>query len=355
MLKKIGGKRLFNIAIYGLSIGILAYFCLSKDGLIDVAKNIKSFSRGWLIMAIICAIIDVVLDGSVIYILTKSGAPSFSIRQTIKTCMVGQFYTAVTPFASAGQPMQIYVMSNQGVSPGVASSALMQKFLVFQSTILAFSTLSILYQLQFSRIALTAYEWSFVIIGYFIQALVIAAVLLFSLNQKITHKLLVFIFKVLYKLRLLKNYDDKIEALEKQLSYFHESNRELYKNKKLLIKATVLTAMQLTAIFVITYCIYRSFNFNEFNIANIISTQAFVTMVSALVPLPGGTGAAEGSFWVFFLPFFSETTIKPALILWRLITHYFQILISAPFAKITKNKTQETATAMQPDTQKGSE
>lgn len=67
-----------------------------------------------------------------------------------------------------------------------------------------------------------------------------------------------------------------------------------------------------------------------------ITAQAFVTMVSSFMPLPGGSGAAEGSFYVFFKIFFMENTIKSAILIWRIITYFLNIVIFAPFSNVNK-------------------
>ena len=87
--------------------------------------------------------------------------------------------------------------------------------------------------------------------------------------------------------------------------------------------------------------IYRSFNLTGANPADMITAQAFVTMVSSFMPLPGGSGAAEGSFYVFFKLFFTENIIKSAILIWRIITYFMNVIVFAPFAnvsKISKNK-----------------
>ena len=62
---------------------------------------------------------------------------------------------------------------------------------------------------------------------------------------------------------------------------------------------------------------------------------------SNLVPLPGASGGAELAFTMYFGPFFVvglANKIKPAILLWRFITYYGAILISAPFSYLTKGK-----------------
>ena len=334
--KKISGKTVFNASVLVLSVGLLGYFCLSDNGLTDLLNNAKNIDLGWLIMAFFCHLFNIFLDAYLIFRFTQNNCPTYTFRSAIKSSMVGQFFSAVTPFATGGQPMQIYLMSKQGVSPGVSTSGLIQKFLVYQSTLTLYSLLAILLRFDYFNGTLNAVMWSFAMFGFASQAIVIVGLLLFSFNRKITHKLIVFIFTVLSKLHIIKNPESRIKGLEEQLESFHTSNRDLYKNRKLLVETYVLTAIQLTTIFIVPYCVYRSFNLSGESIINMICSQAFVTMASYFIPLPGAAGASELSFMVFFGAQFSAETIKSAVLVWRFITYYFTILISAPFSRLAK-------------------
>ena len=72
-----------------------------------------------------------------------------------------------------------------------------------------------------------------------------------------------------------------------------------------------------------------------------LCSQAYVSMVSSLVPLPGGSGAAESSFLVFFQDIFDADKMKSAILLWRTITYYGTIAFTAPFARLQTKKTME--------------
>lgn len=177
--------------------------------------------------------------------------------------------------------------------------------------------------------------------GFLTQALVIFVLLLFSFNRKLTSKIIRFLFLLLGKIHILKNAEERFAKLEIQLTHFHSSNKELYKNKKLVVETTVLTAIQLTAMFLVPYCVYRSFHLQGAGVIDMICAQSFTTMVSSFMPLPGASGAAEGASLVFLSSFFDQNTLKSAVLISRLISYYFTILISAPFARLTKSKVNQ--------------
>jgi uncharacterized membrane protein YbhN (UPF0104 family) len=60
-----------------------------------------------------------------------------------------------------------------------------------------------------------------------------------------------------------------------------------------------------------------------------------------MMPLPGATGAAELAFSVFYGMFFGTAMLKSALLMWRVISYYAVIVISAPFSMLTKKKSIE--------------
>jgi glycosyltransferase 2 family protein len=334
--KKLSGKTIFNIATIVLSVGLIAYFGLSEDGLVNLAKNIRDFKIIWLVFGFLCMNMDLFLDTVLIYIFAKNIQKDYSLSRAFKVCMVGHLYSAVTPFQSGGQPMQIYVMSKQGIDPGIATSALVQKFFVYQTGIAIYSLFAILFRLRFFSNTLSPLMWTLAAVGFAAQVIACALLLVFSFNQKITHKLLSLACRLLARFHLMKDPENTLVSWEKQLEYFHKSNQYLYKNKLLLVRTYLLTFVQLTALFVVSYCIYRAFNIGRTSPADMICSQAFVTMVSSLIPLPGAAGASEGSFYVFFASFFTSGTLKSAILLWRIITYYAVILISAPFSRIAK-------------------
>ena len=68
---------------------------------------------------------------------------------------------------------------------------------------------------------------------------------------------------------------------------------------------------------------------------DMLGAQSFVNMVSAFIPLPGASGGAEGSFYLFFGTFFGNL-IMPALFIWRIGTYYLNIVGGIAFIFIVK-------------------
>ncbi len=336
MSETINYKKVFNILVMLFSIGLLIYLCVSENGLINLVKNVGRINKKFLLIALLFQLLNLFIDICLAYIFIRTSVKGYRFTNAFKVSMVGQFFSAITPAASGGQPMQLYTLIKQGIDPGLATSALVQKFLVYQSLITAYGALAIVLSFKYFVNVISNIMWFFAIFGFVTQALVIIAILFFSLNKELTKKIIDFIFNFMSKIHVIKNPEGKVSKLEDQLNYFYKNNKELYSNKKLLIATYTSCFMQITCMYVIPYFIYKSFNLSGAGVLNIICSQAFVSMSSSFVPLPGASGASEGMFYMFFSLYFTQDTIKSAVLLWRLITYYLTILISAPFARLIK-------------------
>lgn len=337
MKKKICLKSILKLILILFLIFLFLYLCFSENGFVFFIKNAKGFSKSWLIMAFLCQIINLIVDVTLVYKFTNNITGSYKFKSAIRSSMIGQFFSAITPSSSGGQPMQILAMSGQGVDSGASTSALVQKFLVYQNVLTSYSAICILLRFDyFSR--LNKVVWLFATVGFFIQVVVIVALFFFSFNQNITYKMIRLIFTLLAKIHIIKKPEEKIRNYERQLIIFHKGNKDLYKNKYLVLETYVLTAIQLTAMFLIPYCIYRAFHFQGQPAIDMICAQSFIMMSSSFFPIPGASGATEIASAVFLNPFFNESTIKSAIALSRFITYYFTIMVSAPFSYSTRKK-----------------
>lgn len=348
--KKISWKFIFNAVVFGLCGFMVLYFCFSKGGLIELINSSHHIDIFWLMIAIGVHLLNIVLDAVILYRFLSLSSKGVKIKHSIKAALAGQFFCAVTPSSTGGQPMQVMILSHYGVDAGKATSALVQKFLVWQFTLTGYTIAIILFRFNFFAERLSPMLWVASAIGFIVQAAMIFVLMLVSFSHKITFRLIKWFCKIGNKLRMVKDPEKSIEKIEKQLVYFHESNKELSKHKKFLVINYILTIIQMTAIYVVPYCVYRALSpgsETQVGVFDIISAQAFVNMVSSLVPLPGASGAAELSFALFFNGIFDEMTMQSAILIWRTITYYGTIFICAPFSGIGKKKAKEFAEQMQ--------
>lgn len=348
---RISGKLIFNIIVLGITFYLITYFCVSENGMIDLLSSPDGFKWGWIIAGIIVFYMNIIIDTVVTQILLRTQYPQFRFIDSLKVALVGVFFGAVTPSNTGGQPMQLYLLSKMNVGVGFGSACMTQKFVYYQIVTGVFSVLAIIIKFDFFKSVFTNI-WStlFIVLGFLTQTIVTALFLVISFSPKITGKIIGLADKILHKLKFIKNPDKKIESIKEQVEIFHTGNKLLYESKKRMLLLYSLVALQVIAILSVPYFVYLSFDMHSIAVANnqiplnfldSVCIQSFVLFTSNLVPLPGASGGAELAFTMYFGPFFivgQANKIKPAILLWRFVTYYGAILVSAPFSYLTKGK-----------------
>ncbi len=334
MKRKPKGTTIFNIVVILFSVGMLAYFAFSEDGLMNLLSQIKGFNQRWLWAALGFMLLNFLADIFLTQLFVRITYPKYRLRSACRVAMAGQFYNNVTPYGVAGKPMQIVALNRQGIDVGSGSSAMVQKFLVYQTTLSLYSLVMLLCRYSFFRTQISDLMF-LTIIAFVFQAGVIVLLLIFSYSKRLTKTILDLFFLLMKKLRLVKRPEQAMKNIEEQLELYHKNCKEIQKHGWLMAASFGLTILQLTCFYVIPYCIYRCFYLDEYTAFDLIAAQAFVTMVASYMPTPGGAGAAEGGFVVMFSVFF-QGSVKAAMVLWRVFTYYFTILVAAPFSAVGK-------------------
>ena len=91
----------------------------------------------------------------------------------------------------------------------------------------------------------------------------------------------------------------------------------------------VITMMQLGFCYLVPYFLMLAFGHHDVDFFSVMAASAFVQLLSSAVPLPGGTGGAEGGF-ALFLGHFYGSAATAGYLLWRLITFIAPTILAAP-------------------------
>lgn len=327
--KKKDLKNIFNAILMIFTVIMVLYVCINDNNLYHLIMQIPKLNTLWLIMAFSSIFVSWTLDATLMYAITKTVyANKYSWWDSLKITMVGQFFSSVTPMAVAGQPMQIYYMSRQGVSAGVAISILVRKFLIYQVALTCYSTI-ILFTTKTTNI--------FVLIGFATQAGIVLLLALFSTNKLLATKLIDFLVFILSKIRFIKNPQGIGDGIKKQLEFYVENNKSMNHNLKLTVQLYFITFIQLTVLFSIPFLVYKAFNNEGYPFFEMIQSQGILTMLSSYTPLPGGSGTAEVGFSSIFGAYFGDST-NMAMLLWRWISYYMSIIVGYGFSNMGKKK-----------------
>ncbi len=325
-------KNLFVIITLTLSIVVLLYCLFTTDGITTLGRLVTQLKPQWVFMAVASVAVCWIMEGFVLHLLCLHLYPQWGFGQSFSVGMIGLLYSALTPFSTGGQPMQIYSMHKMGMDTGKAGSIIAVKTLTYQVVMVLYSLVAVAAKLHFFQTSVS--NFSFVtIIGLLTNSIFIALVFLFMLSEATTDRIVTVVIQFLHKVKLCRHPKERYEKIHGQLEMFHDASRLMGNSAKLYLTAMGISAVQITLNSLIPYFIYRSFGLHTAPVTTMVAAQVFVAMVSAFVPLPGASGGAEGSFYLFFGMFF-QSAILPAILLWRFLTYYTNILFGAIAAYI---------------------
>ena len=327
-LKQTIKRNLFGIITIAISAIILLIFLFANDGIGLLQRIAPSVSWEWLAAAVLLAVSIWFIEGITLNIFCKILCPQWSFRYSFNIGLMGILYSALTPFSTGGQPMQIFYMKRLGMDVGRGGSVIAMKTLVYQVIMVLSAILMVVLRLGFFQREVSNFSF-LTIIGILCNGTFITLLLLFTISRKGTEKLLKKGLLLLHRIHLCKDPEGRYKKINAQLLLFHHGARLMGKNRRVYVQGVILTVLQIFVGYSVPYCLYRSFGFCEQDILTIMAAQAFVSLVSAFVPLPGASGGAEGSFYLFFSMFFTNGTIVPAVVLWRVLTYYFNIAAGA--------------------------
>ncbi|QLL78271.1 lysylphosphatidylglycerol synthase transmembrane domain-containing protein [Ligilactobacillus saerimneri] len=303
-----------------LGLGIF-WYSVRNVSFAVIANDFLHMNWGWLAIACLCMVISLVLEAWVVKVLIRRQGVAFSMREAIRVPLVEQLFNGITPFASGGQPAQLFILLQSGVDGGRAASSLLMKFVVYQAMIVVNFILCLFLGFHLIADKLHTLSW-LVLMGFLVHFAVILGLLMVMYWYSFTKNMSLLLLKPIKWIRkdLYKKWS--LGLLHKIDSFYHEG-QQLKKDWRLLLKMCLITVGQLMFYYVIPYFILLALNVEHVDLVIVMTMHVLIVMVISLFPIPGGTGGAEYSFSMIFTTFVhTNSKLILAMILWRVITYY---------------------------------
>lgn len=327
---------IFIIAIF---VGLIIYM-LKVDGIDNIIKVMREVDYKWVVAGLVCMLIYWTCETLNLYIPIKKMYPSHTLSNSIKVSMIGQLFNNLTPFATGGQPMQVYELTKTGKRVSDSLSAIIIKFIINQSALIICSLVVVVIEFDFFANIMKNFVW-IAVLGFTLNVLAIVACVIAGLNKKIITFITTPIIKLLGKIHIFKHPEETIENFDKSLDNFKQQFKLIKTEKKMVLKMFIIASIQSFAYYSITYTVYRAFGNYGVSFWQIIPTQAFLLLIMMFIPTPGSGLGAEGGFYLLFQSIFKEETINMSILFWRMYTFYLPIIAGTLFLIPSKKKEKE--------------
>ncbi|MDO5044352.1 MAG: lysylphosphatidylglycerol synthase transmembrane domain-containing protein [Coriobacteriia bacterium] len=338
LLMKNKKTTLISISILLIAIAAFVLWLQSTQRLGKVSSIIGEINVGWGILALGCMFVYLIFEMIALNRTLKLSNIRIPKRRIVSTTMLGLFFGNLTPSSSGAQPAQAASLAVGGISLGRSASALLSKFIIFQAVVTLIAAIMLVFNIaffkeSFGNIALLA------IVGFVVHFFVLLLLLAAGLFPKWISTLGNKSINVLKNFHVIKHPGNARQKMEHEIDKFAHSFKSLQNHKINLLIIAILTAIELIAMYSVPFFVICALGNTDANYINVLAATSFVNLIATSIPLPGGTGGAEGSFLLFFKPFvIGENTTFAALIIWRFITYYLPIILGAPFITDLKPK-----------------
>ncbi len=330
-------KSKLSIVLLIIVTIIVLYFAL-KDDFNDIISNILTINIWWLLVSIFLIFGYWFMKSFVLYQTARHFKKDYRMTQAFRNILLTQFFNGITPFASGGQPFQVYSLKKEGIKITDATNIIIQDFIVYQIALVILGVFAIIANYFCHFYPEVGFLKQLVTLGFIINTVIIIVLFIVAFAKKINYFIAEKAIHFLGKMKLLKDPTNTKEKWKDYITRFHSGAKILMKDKKHFIKLIFMNLIALISLYLIPLTIlYGLGDYNSLSGGLTIITSAYVMLIGSFVPIPGGTGGLEYSFLTFYGNFLNGSILKAVMLIWRFITYYLGIVVGA-IALNTKEK-----------------
>ena len=318
-----------------LFLGLLAltlYAVFHGEDLGAVAEAIRDCDWRWLVPAAGCVLVFIGGESVIIRILLRSGGYHLSAKRCFLVSSVGFFFSAVTPSAGGGQPMQVYFLRRERVPVPVAAVTLMAVTITYKLVLVIVGLGTLAAGWDFLRTHFDGVMFFFWL-GLALTVGFTALLLILVFHPHLARVAMDGGHRLLEKLHILRKKESRREKLLRAMERYHETAAYFRTHIGLMVLVLALTFVQRFALFTVPWLVYRALGLTGCSWLTLALLQALIAVAADMLPLPGGMGVTEMLFLAVFAPVFGQLAL-PAMVLSRGLDFYCRLLLSAAFTAI---------------------
>lgn len=252
-------------------------------------------------------------------------------RRCLGFSFIGFYVSSITPSATGGQPAQIYYMSKNGVPAAHGALNMMMIAVCYQVTVLVYAFLAAIFQPGLIA-DMGAGMGVLLLFGALVMLTLTAGMLCFMFLPNAARRLMGGLLTLGVRLRIVRDRAAAQEKLDVQMEEYRAGAECFKRNAALVPVLLLLNFLQLTALFLVPFVVYKAFGLSGYGMFTLVGAQALLTLATSSLPLPGAVGATEGGFLRVFGLFFGSTLVTPAVLVSRGISFYAFLMLSAAVA-----------------------
>lgn len=283
----------------------------------------------FLFLALACFVLFIILETVKFMHLTYFATKKSNVVVSFKVAVLGKYWDSITPMGSGEQAFQIVYLSKHNYSADIASGIPLAKHLFWQVSFIFLGLVAIFIPLGSEGLTVNAVVKYGAVLGLVINIVFFTFVLLISVRKRLGARIIVSILKLLHKMKIVKNYETALTKIIRFINNYQKCIKHYMKSVKTFFIQSFLAVVTILVNLTVAYFVYLAFNFphQTFSWFDIVGLALICEVAVSIVPLPGGSAAAEFSFLAMFSSLFTTGTAFWGLLFWRFFTYYIYIIV----------------------------
>ncbi len=320
-------KRSFISTILFLIIVIIVFYFIFRDNNYkEVYRIVLDTNKLYLFVALFCMSCFSICEALNMQTALKLFKEKISFKKSYKYALAGYFVAGITPSSTGGDPMQLYLMSRDNIKISHGALTLLLKLLSFQFNAILLAIVSFIFYHKIFLNSLGNLKY-IIFVGAFLNILVGTLYFLIIFFKPVIVYLVELLSKLLHKLHVKKT-DIFIKKINTIVDEYGKASDVIKKNKKVLIKISLTTFVQVVLFYSIPYFVYLALGLREYTIIRFIALQSVLYISVSALPFPGAVGVSEATFMRIYKNMFPESILGSAMVITRFINFYIFIVYS---------------------------
>ncbi|MDE6656771.1 MAG: flippase-like domain-containing protein, partial [Anaeroplasmataceae bacterium] len=327
---------------------------------IQLIKTVDGANMG---MAVLCLVLYAILWPMSLCFIAKQNRFKAHFLDVYLIGESEHFFNAITPFATGGQPIQVYLFTQKKIKAGDSTGIIVSNFIAFMIASNIFAIASLVFYSKFSENFDASTAWM-IGLGFAMNFFTLVFMVLMATCRFVRDALKKLMLQ-LCKIKWIGKYLTKaIPAFESYCENAQSAAKKIFSHKTSFIGAIFLKMLALLFYYAIPYYILKALgaDFGFTIMPYIILASAFAITTMVWVPTPGGTGGIEFAFkTIFTASLFGSLSSGigvTGMILWRALTYYLLMILSAIAyivfeILVKKTKKKEEAQVLDEATEEG--
>ena len=323
----IGSVRKSVLFLLGVAVVYFLYLVFSGQ-LGRFIEALVGVDLNWVFIGFLCYVVYYIMGVTAYAIAVVADKKSpLGIADLMSVEATGIFFSNLTPNGAGGAPAQILRLMRSGLSAGAAGALQYTRFIIYEAGEGLFAAMMLIPRLgYFTKTYGNVFMIGILLFGY--KVLEVGGLLIVCLFPNIVKRLGNWLLRFLKRHGWLKRYDHWDHLINEEVQEFSNGFKTGASNWRLMLLTLVVTLLQLGCQYTLPWVTLQAFG-RPGDFLTCLACGSMLELLTSAIPLPGGTGGAEGGF-AFLFGSMCGDTLSAGYVVWRMNQYILPVLAAVP-------------------------